>query len=155
SSPPDQRQAPAPRSRRALPGLPRRPRPPVDPEARMALIGHLRELRDRLIRVVIGLVLTTTFSFLIIDRLMNFFLRLVPQSDDRIHVIVIEPTEAFVSYFKVALTFGIIFAMPLLVYQIFRFIAPGLTGPERRWLLVGLPVIISFFVAGLCFCYFL
>ncbi len=118
----------------------------------MALVEHLRELRDRLIKVVLGVILTTSLSFLFIDQLMQLFLNLLPKASN-IHVQVFEPAEAFTSYFKVALTFGIVLAMPLIVYQIFRFLAPGLTGKERRWLLLSLPMITVFFLAGVVFCY--
>jgi sec-independent protein translocase protein TatC len=130
----------------------RGPRPPPNPEQRMALVEHLRELRDRLIKVVLGVILTTSLSFLFIDQLMQLFLNLLPKASN-IHVQVFEPAEAFTSYFKVALTFGIVLAMPLIVYQIFRFLAPGLTGKERRWLLLSLPMITVFFLAGVVFCY--
>jgi sec-independent protein translocase protein TatC len=118
----------------------------------MALVEHLRELRDRLIKVVLGVILTTSFSFLFINQLMQLFLNLLPKAPN-IHVQVFEPAEAFTSYFKVALTFGIVLAMPLIVYQLFRFLAPGLTGKERRWLLLSLPMITLFFLAGVVFCY--
>jgi sec-independent protein translocase protein TatC len=45
--------------------------------------------------------------------------------------------------------------MPLLVYQLFRFLAPGLTRNERRWVMLSLPAVTIFFVSGLLFCYFL
>ena len=118
----------------------------------MALVEHLRELRDRLIRVVLSVILTTSLSFLFINQLMQLFLNLLPKQPN-IHVQVFEPAEAFTSYFKVALTFGIVLAMPLIVYQVFRFLAPGLTGKERRWLLLSLPMITVFFLAGVVFCY--
>lgn len=118
----------------------------------MALVEHLRELRDRLIKVVLAVILTTSLSFLFINQLMQLFLNLLPKASN-IHVQVFEPAEAFTSYFKVALTFGLVLAMPLIVYQIFRFLAPGLTGKERRWLLLSLPMITVFFLAGVVFCY--
>ena len=130
----------------------RGPRPAPDAEQRMALVEHLRELRDRLIRVVLSVILTTSLSFLFINQLMQLFLNLLPKQPN-IHVQVFEPAEAFTSYFKVALTFGIVLAMPLIVYQVFRFLAPGLTGKERRWLLLSLPMITVFFLAGVVFCY--
>jgi sec-independent protein translocase protein TatC len=70
-------------------------------------------------------------------------------------LIALKPTEIFVSYLKVAFYTGIAMAMPLLVYQLFRFLAPGLTKTERRWILLSLPAITLFFVGGVVFCYFL
>jgi sec-independent protein translocase protein TatC len=70
-------------------------------------------------------------------------------------LIALKPTEVFVSYVKVAFITGIALAMPVLVYQLFRFLAPGLTKTERRWILVSLPAVSGFFIAGVLFCYFL
>ncbi|MGI8587305.1 MAG: twin-arginine translocase subunit TatC [Chloroflexia bacterium] len=123
-------------------------------ERHMALVEHLRELRDRLIRAVLGVAATTVFSFIFINQLVGVFLRLIPSSPNT-DVIVLEPAEKFTSYFKVALTAGIVLAMPLIVYQLFRFLAPGLTRLERRWLLLGLPLVTAFFAAGVAFCYFI
>ncbi|HUS17350.1 MAG TPA: twin-arginine translocase subunit TatC [Chloroflexia bacterium] len=118
----------------------------------MALVEHVRELRDRLIRTVLGVAATTALSFFFIDRLVGLFLNLLPQGPN-ISVQVLQPAETFTAYFKVALTFGIVLAMPLIVYQLFRFIAPGLSGGERRWLLLSLPMITIFFLVGVVFCY--
>lgn len=116
----------------------------------MALIEHLRELRDRLIKTVLGLALTTTFSFFFVDTLITVFLQLKPPGVD---IAAFAPTEKFTTYFQVALTFGIILAMPLIVYQLFRFLAPGLTANERRWTLLSIPLVTVFFLAGVVFCY--
>lgn len=116
----------------------------------MALVEHLRELRDRLIKTVLGVILTTTISFLFVDRLITLFIRLVPSS---VSVAAFSPTEKFATYFQVALTFGLILAMPLIVYQLFRFLAPGLTSKERRWTILSIPLVTLFFLAGVMFCY--
>src|SRR5207237_8851546 len=70
-------------------------------------------------------------------------------------LIALKPTEAFVAYLQVAFYTGIAVSMPILVYQLFRFLAPGLTRAERRWILVSLPAVTLFFVAGMLFCYFI
>src|SRR6185503_18326531 len=62
-------------------------------------------------------------------------------------------TEAFFVEIKVALAAGALFSSPVIFYQIWRFIAPGLSRRERRWVL---PFVLSatfFFIAGAFFCY--
>ncbi len=54
---------------------------------------------------------------------------------------------------KVALITGIALSMPVLVYQLFQFLAPGLTRNEKRWILLSLPGVMTFFVLGVVFCY--
>src|SRR5579859_4477602 len=132
--------------------LVRRPRRAPDPEQHMALVEHLRELRDRLIRAVLGVALTTALSFIFINQLFQIFINLLPAG---VHMQATHPAETFTAYFKVALTCGIILAMPVIIYQLFRFLAPGLSARERRWLLLSLPLVTVFFLAGALFCYFL
>ncbi len=58
-------------------------------------------------------------------------------------------------YMKVALVVGLILAMPVIVYQVIMFVAPGLTRQERRYLFVLLPWIMLSFLVGLAFAYFI
>lgn len=112
---------------------------------------HLRELRDRLIKAALALALTTALSFTFAQQEIDLLVKLANG-----HTIqALKPTEAFVAYLKVSFYTGIAIAMPLLVYQLFRFLAPGLTKNERRWILLSLPAISIFFILGLVFCYFL
>jgi len=114
---------------------------------------HLRELRDRLIKAAIALVLATSLSFLFVEQEVGVLVKLA--SDTGHTLIALKPTEIFVAYLKVAFYTGIALAMPLLVYQLFRFLAPGLTRAERRWILISLPAVTIFFLGGMVFCYFL
>ncbi|HUS14830.1 MAG TPA: twin-arginine translocase subunit TatC [Chloroflexia bacterium] len=118
----------------------------------MALIAHVREFRDRLIKVVVGVIITTALSFVYVDTLIDLFVRLKPAN---VPLVAFNPTEKFTTYFQVALTFGIILAMPVIVYQVFRFIAPGLVARERFWVLLSIPLVTLFFLAGTLFCYML
>jgi sec-independent protein translocase protein TatC len=112
---------------------------------------HLRELRNRLVKSALILALATGLSFTFVEQEINILVDLA-----RDHPLqALKPTETFVSYLKVAFYTGIAMAMPLLVYQLFRFLAPGLTKTERRWILLSLPAVTIFFVGGMVFCYFL
>lgn len=114
-------------------------------------MDHLRELRDRLIKAVLALLLTTVLSLTFAQQELELLVSL--KGDHRL--IALEPTETFVSYLKLGFYTGIALSMPLLVYQLFRFLAPGLTKIERRWVLTSLPGITLFFAAGVVFCYFI
>jgi sec-independent protein translocase protein TatC len=65
--------------------------------------------------------------------------------------IAIAPTETPAVYFKVSIVIGLVFAMPVIVYQLFRFVAPGLEPHERRYLLIGAPIAALSFAAGVAF----
>jgi sec-independent protein translocase protein TatC len=120
------------------------------PGATMSLVEHLEELRDRLIRCTLAVVVTTTLAFVFINVIMSLLLDLAGN-----HVIqALDPTETFATYFKVAITAGLGLTMPVLVYQLLRFLAPGLTRGEQRALYLSLPFVVLCFVTGALFCYF-
>jgi sec-independent protein translocase protein TatC len=142
-------------------GLPFRRRPRVTREVQirpdgsrdveLPLIEHLRELRSRLIKTALAVAITTGLSLTFAQQEVGLLVQLAAGHK----LIALKPTETFVAYLKVAFITGIAMSMPLLVYQLFRFLAPGLTRKERRWILVSLPAVTLFFLVGVLFCYFL
>jgi len=116
----------------------------------MPLLEHLRELRTRLIRAFIALAITTAISFAFAKQV--FVILLAPLGD--VNVQALKPTESLGNYMKVALLSGIILAMPIIVYQIGRFITPGLTKKEKRYLILLVPGATLCFVTGVAFAYF-
>ncbi len=116
-------------------------------ERRMTLLGHLQELRARLIRamlallagLVVGIVLVRPFLELLISPLGSNR----PQS--------LRPAENIMVYFKLDLLLGILLAMPVIVYELFAFILPGLTPKERRLLLSIAAAATVLFASGVAF----
>ncbi|HEX8600251.1 MAG TPA: twin-arginine translocase subunit TatC [Chloroflexia bacterium] len=128
-----------------------RRRPDGTRDVEMSLIDHLREFRDRLIKAAVSVVLLTALSFVFVEQEIQLLLRM---AGDR-KLLAITVTETFVAYVKVSLITGIALSMPVLVYQLFQFLAPGLTKNEKRWILLSLPGVMFFFVLGVVFCYVL
>ncbi len=125
---------------------------PADGEAAvMPLMEHLKELRTRLIRAFIALFITTAISFAFAKQV--FVILLAPLGEGTVQAL--RPTESLGNYMKVALLCGIILAMPFLVYQIGRFLAPGLTKNEKRYLFLLVPGATLCFVTGVAFAYFI
>ncbi len=126
------------------------PTPPEGEAAVMPLMEHLKELRNRLFRAAIALLVTTSISFFFTQQVLLILIEpmggAVPQA--------LKPTETLGNYMKVALLCGIILAMPVIVYQIGRFITPGLTKHERRYLWLLVPGATLCFVTGVAFAYF-
>jgi sec-independent protein translocase protein TatC len=116
----------------------------------MPLLEHLKELRNRLIRASIALLVMTIISFFFARYVLLFLIEpmggTVPQA--------LKPTESLGNYMKVALLSGVILAMPFIVYQIGRFIAPGLTKHERRYLFLLVPAATFSFITGVAFAYY-
>ena len=124
---------------------------PKGKEARMSFMLHLRELRDRLIRSCIALIVTTGGSLAIGGYLLELLRRPAPKEMGWIGISMLDNMSA---WFKVSLMSGVILAMPYLVYQLFAYVAPGMTSKEKRAVLSVLPAITIMFVAGVAFAYF-
>lgn len=116
----------------------------------MPLMEHLRELRTRLIRAFIALAITTAGSFVFAKQVLVILI--APMGDTLPQAL--KPTESLGNYMKVALICGVTLAMPFIVYQIGRFVAPGLTRKEKRYLILLVPGATLCFVSGVAFAYF-
>ena len=119
-------------------------------ERQSSIIEHLEELRDRLIKSVIALTVTTLFSFVFAKQ----FLQLLVAPMGGTPPVSSSPTTNIVVFTKVSLISGMALAMPVLVYQLISFIAPGLTRQEKRYLYFVVPGATISFVVGIAFAYF-
>lgn len=125
---------------------------PVD-ESRMTLMDHLRELRSRLMWIVGSIVIGTVLSMVFVTPLLKIIIQ--PLTALGVQPTAIGPTDTITIFFKVSFTAGAILAMPVLVYQIIRFVTPGLYPHEKRTLLMILPGVMVLFALGASFAYFL
>jgi sec-independent protein translocase protein TatC len=102
-------------------------------EGQMGFLEHLDELRRRLIRCCIAMAAGMLFAFAFIDRLVAFVLtpsrRVLPAGAKLIYT---QPGEAFGFYIQVALIAGGLLAAPFIMWQVWRFVAPGLYVKEKR-----------------------
>jgi len=119
-------------------------------EERMTIFGHLEELRARLIKVMITLVITTLAGFLFAPQLLRIIIAVAGD----VEPIFLRPTEGFATYMRVALLSGVGLAMPVIAYQAVQFIMPGLESHERRYVYTFLPGALILFLAGVAFAYF-
>ena len=126
---------------------------------------HLDELRSRLIRMLILLALVTVVAFLLKEQLFNIVLaprssdfvtyRLMGVSAFSIQLINTGLTEQFMVHMRTAMFTGLLVTSPYIIYELFRFVSPGLYDNERRYAfqLVGSAYVM--FVIGLLLNYFL
>jgi len=102
-------------------------------EGKMGLLDHLEELRKRIIRSCIAVAVGMLVAFVFIDRIVAFVLapsrRMLPPGTSLIYT---QPGEAFGLYITVALIAGALLAAPVIMFQVWRFIAPGLYAKEKR-----------------------
>jgi sec-independent protein translocase protein TatC len=132
--------------------------PPVDvedEEGMMTLREHLIELRDRLVRAALGIAAGTIVGFFVAGPTLTYFQGTVcPGNAPDCRWQVIDPTEPLVTFFKVALYIGVALALPIVLYQLIRFVVPGLTRGEKVMLFIALPFISILFVVGAAFALF-
>lgn len=129
---------------------------PLDPDDEfedqpMTLTEHLKELRDRLIRMVLGIVVGMAGGFFLTPYVIEYFREVVKRGDPAAELVQLDPTEYIVTYLKIMFYLGIALSMPILVYQLIRFLAPGLTKRERRYVYGTLPFIVLCFIGGVLF----
>lgn len=119
-------------------------------EGQMSLLEHLEEVRDRLVKSAIVVLVTTLISAAFTNQLLEL---LISPYGNKLQVL--GPTEGIAIYFRVALTGGLILAMPVLVYQLLMFILPGLEESEKQYLFWGVPVATLLFLIGVGFAWFI
>jgi sec-independent protein translocase protein TatC len=120
---------------------------------KMTLMEHLIELRSRMIKMALALVITTALSFAFTDYLINILTEPLPGGRETMQAI--DVTENIGVWMRVSLISGVVLAMPVLVYQGLGFIVPGLTRAERRYLWLVVPGASVLFLIGVLFCYFI
>jgi len=141
---------------------PKQAAPPESPpsadghELRMGIMEHLVELRNRLtwafLAFLIGAVIGFAVAGPVLEYLITPYADLFPETGRQL--IVLGPTGAVVTYLRVSLLVGGIVAVPMSTYQIMRFIVPGLTRKEKRYVMLSIPAVAVLFVAGVAFSWF-
>ena len=113
-------------------------------ESVMTLVDHLSELRDRLVKCIVVIAIGTAIGFYFAPVVRNFLLEPLPNGQAQ----VLGPGDGFAIQLRIAVVIGIIIAMPVLLYQVWAFIAPGLTAAERRTVRPWIPLALVFFAIG-------
>jgi len=123
---------------------------------KLPFTAHLEELRDRLIRCFIAIAVGFVIAYLFKERLFEILthplIRVMGQKGTLIFTGV---PEAFFTYLKVSLLVGILLAVPVITYEFWMFVAPGLYKNERRLMLPIVLISSVFFVGGALFGYFI
>jgi sec-independent protein translocase protein TatC len=122
--------------------LRRKKRPPRSPDGRMSMLEHLAELRRRIF-VALGAVLVgAIIAFALYPQISNYLLRYYRDSihNQKVTFIFTGPADAFLTRLKVATYGGIVLALPVWLFELWRFITPGLNPKEKRY---AVPFVIS------------
>lgn len=120
-------------------------------QSSLNITGHLTELRKRLIRSVVAVIITSALSFVFYQQLFELLISPAPG----IELQSIEMTEMLGTIMRVCLASGFILAMPYLTYELIMFVSPALSSREKKYLFLALPWIALMFAGGVAFGYFI
>ena len=131
----------------------------ANPEGRMPLMDHIRELRSRLLKALAAIAVGMAIGFIpqVYNRLWAFVdhpFKQAEQHAGNAHLIVIGVFDPFMLRVQVAFFFGLIISCPFWLHQIWAFIAPGLYRREKRWSYIFVAVAAPLFLAGATMAYF-
>ena len=135
----------------------------VNPEGRMPVMDHIRELRNRVVKVLLALGAGMIVGFILFNPVWHVIERPLCRATIRGHTgcntlgvnqLALEgPLDPFYLRVKVAVIVGVIVSSPVWLYQIWAFIAPGLYAREKRWGYLFLGTAVPLFLAGVTLAY--
>lgn len=116
-------------------------------EVFISFFSHLEEARDRLIKALVAFVCASLLAWNFIDPLLSFIVSPIG------HIVFTSPADAFNARVTLAMTGGFVLALPVIFYQLWKFIAAGLTDHEKKYVKVFGPLSFGFFFVGVLFGY--
>jgi sec-independent protein translocase protein TatC len=124
----------------------------------MTLLEHLEELRSRLVKTVLGVVVGILVALLPlpgVGSITENVIKLLAQKAPGGNLLALGPGEAFFTFLQVALLIGAALSMPVIIWQVLAFVTPALYENERKYLLIAVPGVTASFAIGVAFCYLL
>lgn len=127
----------------------------IQPDEKQPFVSHLQELRQRLLVCILAVCFAFALTYLFKERVNMFLLepfrKVMPAGSSFIFTAV---TEAFLTYFKIWIITAITISSPVIIYEIWMFVAPGLYEKEKRYVYPLIFMGSFFFAAGVIFCYY-
>ena len=122
----------------------------------MPLLAHIRELKNRLIKVFVFFFLAFCVSYYFADEIYKFLIQPLADisAESGRRMIYTNLTEAFFTYMKLAMFAAFFFSFPIIAIQVYLFLAPGLYAKEKRFLIPFLAAAPLLFFAGAAFVYY-
>jgi sec-independent protein translocase protein TatC len=124
-------------------------------DPKLPITDHLSELRSRLIKSLLAVAAGFAVSYGFSEQIFRFLIKpLVKAMPPGSHMIYTALPEAFVTYLKVSFFTGTMIAAPVIFYQLWKFIMPGLYDKERRYVMPFVLMATFFFLLGASFAFF-
>lgn len=124
------------------------------PDKPQSIVDHLSELRTRIIRSLLAVVVCVAIAVVFAHRAFTFILSTATAGEHGIQLVQMNFADTFLTEIKLAIIGGLVLALPFVLYQIAAFILPALKDNERRLLYFGLPFATLLFAAGWSFGWF-
>ncbi|RJQ33347.1 MAG: twin-arginine translocase subunit TatC [Actinobacteria bacterium] len=116
----------------------------------MSLMGHLEELRLRIIKIVLALIIAASVCYAFFDELLKIIL--IPLGNQKLVYLTV--TEPFIARFKLGFMAALVVCLPIIIYQVLAFLAPGLDRREKKYLFFSVLLIVPLFTCGAVFGYY-
>jgi len=113
----------------------------------LSFVDHLEELRGRLIKSVLAMVCASGVVYIFIDQILEFFIKPVGK------LVFTSPADAFLARVTLTLFTGFFLALPIILYQVWSFIAVGLKEEETKYVYFFAPCSLVLFIVGGVFAY--
>ena len=130
---------------------------PIGP-ARMPLFDHLGELRMRLVRIVVCLIIGVCVFYFATPTMGQFLMipisEYLPKGPDGLpSFMAIDPFEAFATRFKISIWAAVVACSPVIMWQLLAFFLPALKPNERKWFIPTFAAAVALLILGTVFCY--
>ncbi|HCC69483.1 MAG TPA: twin-arginine translocase subunit TatC [Nitrospiraceae bacterium] len=138
-------------------------------DEKMPLTSHLDELRKRIIVLLIAISIGFGVCFYYSESIFNLltlplrntlvlslkypFIALKASENPALNLVFLTPTEALWTHIKIAIVSGVIMALPVIFYEIWRFISPGLLQKEKKYAIPFVILVTALFLLGAFFCF--
>ncbi len=116
----------------------------------MPFLEHLEELRHRLIKAILAVAIMAIIAFYFSEHIFKLAIR--PLGGVKLHFT--EITGSFMAYLKISIYTGIVAALPIVFYQLWKFVAPGLYPKEKKMVSPLVLISVLLFLTGASFCFF-
>jgi sec-independent protein translocase protein TatC len=135
-----------------------------NPDGRMPLMDHIRELRNRVVKMALGLIAGMIVGFVFFNWAWHVIERPLCSTAIRGHsgcrtlgvnqLVLDGPIDGFYLRVKVAVIVGVILSSPIWLYQLWAFVAPGLYAKEKRWSYIFVGSSVPLFLIGVTLAYY-
>ena len=120
----------------------------------MGFLEHLEELRWRIVRSLLAIIIGSAVSFGYIDQILNILLYPTSKTNNPINIQVLSVQGMFLIKWFISFISGFIIALPILIYQFWQFVAPGLKVNEKKFAIPFVFFAFTSFILGVLFGYF-